>query len=119
MLALVGQKLNPGVLDDLAARVKRELDAREVTHHILRADVPDHVRVEFEVRPAGFGVHANLTKLLYTNNQGWSGGGMAGFSVQQNTFLFGVISDGDTLNERFAGINARYENKRLGSDRLG
>src|SRR5207302_7701839 len=36
-----------------------------------------------------------------------------------NTFLFGLTSDGDTLNERFAGFGARYENKRLGTDRVG
>src|SRR5206468_2944720 len=49
---------------------------------------------------------------------GWSGAGAVGFTVQRNTFLFGLASDGDTLNERFAGISARYENKRLGSDRV-
>ncbi|HEY2012083.1 MAG TPA: BamA/TamA family outer membrane protein, partial [Bryobacteraceae bacterium] len=36
-----------------------------------------------------------------------------------NTFLFGLASDGDTLNERFAGVSARYENKHLGTDRVG
>ena len=119
MMALVGQKLNPGVLDDLAGRLKKELSAREVSHHILRADVPDHVRVEFEVRQASLGVTANLTKFLYSNKQGWSGGGMVGINARQNTVLVGLISDGDTLNERFAGINARYENKHLGTDRVG
>jgi len=119
MLALVGQKLNPGVLDDLAGRLKKELSAREVSHHIVRADVPDHVRVEFEVKQATFGVTANLTKFLYHSKQGWSGGGMVGFTARQNAVLVGLISDGDTLNERFAGINARYENKHLGTDRVG
>lgn len=119
MFALVGQKLNPSVLDNLAGRLKKELSAREVAHHILRADVPDHVRIEFEVKPAGFSVTANLTKGMYSSKQGWSGGGMVGFTYRQNTFLGGLISDGDTLIERFAGINARYENKRLlGNDRL-
>ena len=118
MLALIGQKLNPSVLDGLAERLKKEFDAREVTHHILRADVPDHVRVEFEIKPARTNVSATLTKLLYSSKQGWSGAGMAGFTTQGNTFLFGLGSDGDTLNERFAGINARYENKRLGTDRV-
>ena len=42
-----------------------------------------------------------------------------GFTVHQNTFLFGMASDGDTLDERFAGITARYENKHLGTDRVG
>jgi len=118
MMALIGQKLNPGVLDDVATRIKKELSAREVSHHIVRAEVPDHVRVEFEVKQSSFGVTANLTKLLYNSRQGWSGGGMGGVTVRQNTFLVGVVSDGDSLNERFAGVNARYENKHLGSDRI-
>jgi hypothetical protein len=119
MMALVGQKLNPGVLDDLAARLKKELSARDVSHHVVRADVPDHVRVEFEVKQASFGVTANLTKFLYHSRQGWSGGGMVGFTAHQNSVLVGLVSDGDTLNERFAGLTARYENKHLGSDRVG
>src|SRR5262249_15355268 len=35
------------------------------------------------------------------------------------TLLVGITSDGDTLGERFTGVNARYQNKRLGTDRLG
>ncbi|MDE3167130.1 MAG: BamA/TamA family outer membrane protein [Acidobacteriota bacterium] len=119
MLSLVGQKLNPAVLDGISARLKKEFDAREVDHHILRGDVPDHVRIEFEVKQAGTRAVANLSKLVYNSRQGWSGGAMAGLASHQNTVLFGVISDGDTLVERFTGINARWENKHLGSDRLG
>src|SRR5438552_318896 len=52
LFALIGQKLNPAVLDDLSARLKKELSARDVSHHVLRADTPDHVRVEFEVKSA-------------------------------------------------------------------
>lgn len=119
MLALIGQKLNPSVLDGLAQRLKKEFDAKEVSHHILRADVPDHVRIEFEVKQARSSVTATLNKALYHSKQGWSAAGMAGFTTQGNTFLFGLASDGDTLNERFAGIGARYEKKRLGTERLG
>jgi hypothetical protein len=118
LLALVGQKLNTGLLDGLADRIKKELNAREVTHHIFRADTPDHVRVEFEVKPAGTSFQTNITKLLYNSRQGWSGGGLAGFTTQGNTFLFGITSDADTLNERFSGINGRYQNKHLGTDRV-
>jgi hypothetical protein len=60
-----------------------------------------------------------VTKFVYDSKQGWSGAGAVGFTAHQNTFLFGLASDGDTLNERFAGVSARYENKHLGTDRLG
>ena len=116
--ALIGQKLNPGILDGLAARLKKELSASEVSHHVLRGDTPDHVRVEFEARPARYGVDATVTKFLYDSKQGWSGAGSVGFTVQQNNFGFGLASDGDTLDERFAGISAHYENKHV-TDRVG
>jgi hypothetical protein len=119
LLALIGQKLNPAVLDGISARLKKEFSAREVSHHVLRGDRPEHVRVEFEVRPASFGVDGTVTKFLYDSKQGWSGAGSVGFTVKQNSFGFGLASDGDTLNERFAGISARYENKHLGTDRVG
>jgi len=117
--ALIGQKLNPAVLDGLSARLKKEFSAREVSHHLLRGDQPEHVRVEFEIRPATFGLDGTVTKFLYSSKQGWSGVGSVGFTVQQNSFAFGMASDGDTLNERYAGISARYENKHLGTDRVG
>ena len=119
LLALIGQKLNPGILDGLASRLKKEFSAREVSHHVLRGDTPEHVRVEFEVIPSRTAIDATVTKFLYDSKQGWSGAGAVGFTTHQNTFLFGMASDGDTLNERFAGINARYENKNAWNDRVG
>jgi hypothetical protein len=119
MLALIGQKLNPAVLDRLATRLKKELSAREVSHHLLRSEIPDHVRVEFEVKPATTTIAANLTKFLYSSKSGLSGGGMVGITSHQNTILAGLISDNDSLEERFTGVNARFENKHLGNDRLG
>jgi hypothetical protein len=119
LAALIGQKLNPGMLDGLGSRLKKELYAREVSHHVLRGDTPDHVRVEFEVAPARAAIDATVTKFLYDSRQGWSGAGAVGFTVHQNSFLVGLASDGDTLEVRFAGISGRYENKHLGSDRVG
>jgi len=118
LIALIGQKLNPGVLDDLALRLKKEFSAREVSHHVLRGDTPEHVRVEFEVKPSRGNVDATVTKFLYSSKEGWSGAGAAGFTVHQNSLLFGLASDGDSLMERNAGITARYENKSLGTDRV-
>ncbi len=115
---LIGRKLNPGVLDLLAQRIKRELSAREVTHRLLRSDTFEHVRVEFEVTPARGGVDLDVTQFSYNSRYGWSGTGEAGFNVQQNYFLFGLVSNGDTLDERNAGVIASYENRRVGSDRL-
>ena len=118
LAALIGQKLNLSALDSLATRLKKELAAREVSHHVLRGDSPEHVRVEFEVRPYRGDVDANLTKFVYNSKQGGSGAGEVGVTVLQNSFRFGVVSDGDSLDERYAGISARYENRHVGTDRV-
>jgi len=118
LAALIGQKLSPSALDSLAARLKKELTAREVSHHVLRGDSPEHVRVEFEVKQYRGEVGVNFTKLVYNSKQGWSGAGEVGVTVLQNSFRFGLASDGDSLDERNAGISARYENRHVGTDRV-
>jgi hypothetical protein len=118
LTALIGDKLNPAKLDVLAARLKREFGAREVTHRLVRGDSPEHVRVEFDVKPAHGSLDVNVSQFVYDSKQGFSGSGEAGFTVLQNSFAFGLVSDGDNLMERYAGITARYENKRLGTDRV-
>jgi hypothetical protein len=118
LAALIGQKLNPSALDSLAARLKKELAAREVSHRVLRGDSPEHVRVEFEVKPYHGEVGANFTKMVYNSKQGWSADGGVDVTVRQNSFRFGLTSDGDSLDERFAGISARYENRHVGTDRV-
>jgi hypothetical protein len=115
---LIGHKLNPGILDTLAQRIKRELTARQVTHRLLRGTAPETVQVEFEVTPSRGGVDLDVTQFAYNSRSGWSGAGEAGFNLQQNYFLFGLVSNGDSLDERLAGIDARYEDRHLGSDRL-
>src|SRR5438046_4222747 len=38
LLALIGQKINPTVLDGLSARLKKEVSARQLSHHLLSGD---------------------------------------------------------------------------------
>jgi hypothetical protein len=118
LLALVGTKLNLSQIDALADRLKKELNAREVRHHLTRGLQADSVRVEFEVRPKDRALNARLTKFVYSSKQGWSGGGEAGITVKHNTLLLGLLSDGDSIAERFAGITGTYENSHLGTDRV-
>lgn len=118
LTALIGQKLNPEVLDGLAQNLKRELSAREVTHRIVRGEAPEQVRVEFEARPARASLGMNVNQFVYDARQGWSGAGEADVTLHQHTFALGLISDGDWLNERDTGISAHYEAKNLFTDRL-
>jgi hypothetical protein len=116
ILAIIGEKLNPETLDDLARRLRKEFHARAVEHHILRGKVPDSVQVVFDVqvRPTRFDVA--IPKFLYQAEQGWSGAVEGTAIVRHNSFTLGLVSDGDELAERYTGITARYQNTRLGSD---
>jgi len=119
LMALIGQKLDPPVLDHLAGSLKRELNAREVTHRIVRGETTGQVRVEFEAKPARGSVGLDLNQFVYDSKQGWSGSGEATVTAAQNTFGFGLASDGDGELERYGGIRARYENNRIGTSRVG
>ncbi len=115
---LIGAKLSPAALDNLAGKLCKEFHARTVTHHVLRGAFPEYVQVVFEItlRPTRFDV--SVPKFLYSSKQGWSGAVEGTATIQHNGFTFGLVSDGDELAERYTGMMARYENTRLGSDRV-
>lgn len=115
---LVGAKVNPSALDDLATRIRRELHVRAVTHRLLRGQKPEHVRVVFDVRGTPAKFEASVPKLVYRSNGGLTGLVEGTATVGSQAFTFGVVSDGDALAERYSGIVARYEDKRLASDRV-
>ncbi|HLH16529.1 MAG TPA: BamA/TamA family outer membrane protein [Bryobacteraceae bacterium] len=116
--SLIGEKLNPSLLDEIARRLRKEFHAREVEHRVLRGTSPDYVQVAFDVRlrPARFDV--SVPKFLYRNDQGWSGAVEGTATLGHNGFTAGLVSDSDELVERYTGAVARYENTRLGTDRL-
>ena len=118
LTAIIGQKLNPPSLDTLAQNLKKELSAREVTHRIVRGETPEQVRVEFEVRPARASLGMNVNQFLYDSKVGFSGSGEAALTTSTHMFALGLASNGDWLPERFSGIVARYEDSRVGTDRL-
>jgi hypothetical protein len=115
---LVGAKLNPAALDDLAARIRRELHVRAVTHRLLRGQIPEHVRVVFEVRGTPAKFEASIPKLVYRSDGGFSGLAQGTATVGSQALTFGGVSDGDNLAERYTGIVASYEDKHLAGDRV-
>jgi hypothetical protein len=116
--ALIGEKFNPSVLEEMAGRLRKEFHARTVEQRVLRGKSPEYVQVVFEVklRPARFDV--SVPKFLYHGEQGFSGAVEGTAMVRQNGFTLGLVSDGDELVERYSGIAARYENTALGTDRV-
>jgi len=118
IFSLIGEKLNPPVLDEIAHRLRKEFHARAVERRVLRGKSPDYVQVAFDVRlsPARFDV--SVPKFLYSSRQGWNGSVEGTATIGHNGFTAGLVSDGDELVERYTGVVARYENARLGTDRL-
>jgi hypothetical protein len=115
---LVGAKLNPAALDDLATRIRQELHVRAVTHRLLRGQTPEHVRVVFDVRGTPAKFDASIPKLVYRSDGSFSGLAEGTATLGSQAFTFGGVSDGDNLAERYTGIVARYEDKRLVGDRV-
>src|SRR5579883_1642219 len=116
--ALIGEKLNPTMLDEIGRRLRKEFHARTVEHRVLRGKSPDYVQVAFDVKlkPARFDV--SVPKFLYNSKQGWSGAVEGTATIGHNGFTAGLVSDADELPERYTGMVARYENTRLGTDRV-
>ncbi|MFB3825476.1 MAG: BamA/TamA family outer membrane protein [Bryobacteraceae bacterium] len=115
---LVGEKLNPGYVEELARRIRRELHVRSVSHHVMRGDTPEHVKVVFEVEGRARSYELSVPKFLYHAKQGWSAAVEGTAQVGSNRFTAGIVSDGDELAERYAGLTGRYENRRVGTDRV-
>jgi hypothetical protein len=116
---IVGSKLDYQALDRLADRIKKELHVPAVSVNVGKGTVADHVVVDFEVpKSHEQPVELNVAKFLYDSKSGWNGEGAGSTTIKGNQFTFGMISDNDSLVERYAGIKAKYERKHLGTDRL-
>jgi outer membrane protein assembly factor BamA len=116
---VAGQNFDQPLLERLADRIKQELHAADVRMHVVKGGTPDHVIVNFEIgaeHEKRFDL--DLARFLYQSKQGWSGQGHATVNIQQNAFSFGMVSDGDRLSERYAGILAGYERRHVFTDRL-
>jgi len=113
---LIGQKFNPAAMNEVARRIRDELNVRTVVPRLLRGSSPDQVKVVMDV--AGKRVDLSVPQLLYESNEGLSGAVNGTLIAGDNRFTAGLISDGDELVERYTGIRTRYENRHLGSDRI-
>ncbi|MBV8842199.1 MAG: BamA/TamA family outer membrane protein [Bryobacterales bacterium] len=117
---VIGEKLDHPYLEQLAARMKRELRVSNVAVRVTKGNAPDSVSVIFEVTPGHeqkFDI--DVAKFLYHSDEGWSGEADITTRAAGNTFRFGVVSDSDSLVERFSGVRAKFERASLGTNRLG
>ncbi|MBZ5593503.1 MAG: BamA/TamA family outer membrane protein [Acidobacteriia bacterium] len=115
---LIGEKLNPAALNDLARRIRTELNVRNVSQQVLRGNVPDHVKVVLDIGGRKNEWDLSVPKVVYHSTEGFSAAVEGTAILGSNRFTAGLVSDGDELAERYTGVRARYENRKLGSDRV-
>ncbi len=118
MQRLIGSKLNSEALNRLSQRISSELRAHDVTFKLVRGRESDCIRVLLEVKQRENRFDVSVPKFVYNSRQGWTGATDATTTVGANAFTFGLLSDGDTLTERFTGFQTRYARTSLGSDRI-
>jgi len=115
---IVGNRLNAAALNDLGRRLRDELKVRSVTPKLVRGTSPDHVKVVIEVGRRKNEFDLSVPKFLYHSSEGWSAAVEASTIIGNSRFAAGLVSDGDELAERYAGIRTRYEHRKLGTDRV-
>jgi Omp85 superfamily domain len=116
---VVGQKMDHPRLEQLAGRIKKELQVADVSVHVAKGSRQDFVTVTFEVtKGTERAVDLEIAKFLYDSREGWSGEGDATIHADGNAFTFGIVSDDDLLPERYSGIRAKVERNSVGTDRL-
>jgi hypothetical protein len=116
---VIGQNLDHPLLEKLADRIKKELHVPDVAVHVTKGDMPDQVVVNFDIgaeKQRNF--EMDVSRFLYDSKQGWTGEGHVTENIHGNAFTFGMLSDGDRLSERYAGIQAGYERRNVGTNRL-
>jgi hypothetical protein len=116
ILSMVGARCDVAALDDLASELRRELHLRDVNRRLLKGSQPDRVRVDFQVQRKIIDV--SVPKFLFHSQQGFTGEADVSTRAGQNAFTLGAVSNGDDLAERFTGLVVRYENARVGSDKV-
>jgi hypothetical protein len=109
LLALVGERCDVAMLEDLASEIRRQLHFGAVTEHLSKGSAPDRIKVNFDVVRKDVSFDLSLPKFLYHSQQNFTGEVDASAQIKRNTFAFGLVSNGDDLTERFSGLTARFD----------
>jgi Omp85 superfamily domain len=117
--ALIGQPYDTETIEEVGRMLRKEIHAKAVSQHIARGSNQESIRLVYDVTRRTAGLDISVPKFLYHSKQAWSGQVEASAAVSKSqTLTFGIVSDGDELVERYSGINARYDNTHVGSDKV-
>ncbi len=115
---LVGRKFSQERLDQMCQTLHKAFPGRTVGITVHRGTRPEHVRITFEVKGRSKRFDVSAPTAIYNSRLAWSGEVDAAVQMRSSTASFGIVSNGEPLVERFAGIRAGYENRKIGTDRL-
>src|SRR5260370_33652390 len=104
MNRLVGEKVDPESIDNLARRIRKDLHVASVTHRLVKGSEAEHVKVVFDVNGHRQDFDVNIPKAIFSSRQGWSGAAEIGTSVAGTPFNLRLASDDYTLPEHYARI---------------
>src|SRR5262245_40458276 len=62
---LVGEKVDPESIDNLAKRIRKELHVTSVSHRLLRGQEAEHVKVVFDVKGHRQDLDVTIPKLQF------------------------------------------------------
>jgi len=115
---LVGMKLDFQALSSLARAITREVHARGVSVRVMRGSEPEYVRVVLEVNEGYSRFDVSVPKFLWHSSEGWTAEGQATATFGNNAVSLGLASNGDDLLERYAGYDASFLRRSLGSGKV-
>ena len=118
MHRLIGSHMNDEAVRNLANLLRSELRAHDVTFKLLRGGQPESVKVLFEVEKGASDFDLSIPRFAYNSRQGWTGKGQLTGRVGSNAFSLAGLTDGDTLAERFSGVQAKFERLSVGNERV-
>jgi hypothetical protein len=122
--AIVGTRFDNDAADRLADRLKAEWPDYDVGRRVSRSDESGHIRVDFVLTRTERGrwLHfaPSRSKLVYQAHQGWSGVLDIPMGSDNARATVGLVgSDNDDLVEEYSGYSFRFENREVGTKRLG
>ena len=118
MHRLIGSKLSTDAVMRLAGRIRSDLRAHDVTFKLARGGAPECVKVLLAVDKGGNNFDLSIPKFAYNSTQGWTAVGEVIATIGDNAMTLGVLTDGDSLAERFSGVKLKYNRLSLVSNRV-
>jgi len=119
MQKMVGEKFNQERANEIAKKLRGELNDYSVTMKVKRGDKAEHVKVVFAAERTWYKrFEAPLPLVVYHSKEGFSGSLDIAIKAHQSVFAFGLVDTADELLERYAGYRLRYENRKIATDRL-